>query len=668
MGKYRHSGKVIIGGTEFATDAPIVNFRDPPYWDATKQVCIPTDTDPVPQTQCTLQDNGRWVPYGKLPFPYTTRYKTRHALSLPKWKNGEAAPYEAAKDVIKHFVIHHDGCASADMCFSVLQNERGLSCHFLVDNDGTIFQTLDLALEGFHAAEWNPTSIGVELCNRGDAHKEPTYYSRKGQSRDIKPCKINNHTILSYEFTPEQYESMQRLSRALLRLLPNLPAEYPQSSPGVQSWETLPFRSLSSFSGYIGHYHLTNQKWDPGPFDFKKYCQAIRGSFCFPLFPRGKPDANQQLPAMPQQISQVKVDAELLYQFNEARADGGYFPVGPWGDSRLWHGGLHMATPEGGKVFSPFPGRVVAARFGAPSAAGSVNFVLVFHAIALADKKLEFHALYMHLDDPKGDPPEWLVKARVDKKTGQPRKLPPGEVWLLDEALEAGSVIGQVGVAGPSDLARGQVHLEMFSASDLFEGMKASPWEVIDGSGSGRFCDAPRILEIIDGDRDNVLTREELRQFYSSGGGAALRYFVTRHVSEWIAEPSWSEALRLPKDFRKWKPEQIDQLVAEQITPTLWWDEKVATHARLPPDGVVYHYNPISFIAFVNEKLIEAGANTEVAVSLKDAKGVPPGITDDFGDKEGTTMRSTSEFKTDPCNEKLTLKELVMGFDAPECP
>jgi hypothetical protein len=30
-------------------------------------------------------------------------------------------------------------------------------------------------------------------------------------------------------------------------------------------------------------------------------------------------------------------------------------------------------------------------------------------------------------------------------------------------------------------------------------------------------------------------------------------------------------------------------------------------------------------------------------------------------------MRSSTETTEDPCNEKLTLKELVLGFDAPEC-
>ena len=62
-----------------------------------------------------------------------------------------------------------------------------------------------------------------------------------------------------------------------LRLLPNLPAEFPQSGAGVQSWDTLPPSASFSFSGYIGHYHLTNQKWDPGPFDFKDFCRKLRG-------------------------------------------------------------------------------------------------------------------------------------------------------------------------------------------------------------------------------------------------------------------------------------------------------------------------------------------------------------------------------------------------------
>ena len=114
--------------------------------------------------------------------------------------------------------------------------------------------------------------------------------------------------------------------------LPNLPAEFPQTSPGVQSWETLPMSASFGFSGYIGHYHLTNQKWDPGPFDFKDFCRKLRGSLCFPVFPKddSKQLANAQ-PTIPQQPDDLKDAVNELYKANEARADGGFFPIGPWG-------------------------------------------------------------------------------------------------------------------------------------------------------------------------------------------------------------------------------------------------------------------------------------------------------------------------------------------------
>jgi N-acetyl-anhydromuramyl-L-alanine amidase AmpD len=52
-------------------------------------------------------------------------------------------------------------------CFSVLQNERGLSRHFLLDNDGTIFQTIDFGLMAI--THRTGTCNRRRLCNRGDA-------------------------------------------------------------------------------------------------------------------------------------------------------------------------------------------------------------------------------------------------------------------------------------------------------------------------------------------------------------------------------------------------------------------------------------------------------------------------------------------------------------------
>lgn len=659
MARFKPSGTIIIGGRSFRTSAPVVNWREGPRWDATREVCQVTQSDPPSQ----IAKCARGVPYGKLPQgPYTRRYSLRPRLR----QYGMNPPYDAVKAAVRQFVVHHDGCMSADMCFSVLHNERGLSVHFLLDNDGLIYQTIDLGLMAYHAAEWNAGSIGIEMCNRGDAKTYPGLYQTGPNQRDVKPCRINGHAILAYDYTKAQYDSFALLGRELRRLLPNIPAEFPQGLPGKQQWNTLPRQASTRFAGYIGHYHLANSKWDPGPFDFEPFCRRLRGSFCYPVFPRGEAKDQEVNPAIPEDASELKEDAAELYQANEARADGGFFPVGPWGEARLWHGGIHLPGKEGSPVFAPFPGRLVAARFGKKSSIGSNNFVLLRHDMNLGSSRVQFYSLYMHLGDElsASEPVPWLGKSELWKASGKAK-----EVVLLDEPIEAGMRIGRVGRAGPGELSKSQIHVEMFSASPLFEGMPgASVWTVVDGTASGRFCDAKQINAIIDANKDGMLSKQELASFFSSGSSAQLRYLVPLHVSEWTAEPSWSEALRVPKDFRKWKPSEIDELVADQIAPGLWWDARVASHCHLPADGIVYHYHPVTLLAWFNQQLLDAAATAGPdAPDIADTQAVPAGITDDFGDTDGTTMRSVADVDEDPCNHKLSLSDLVQGFDAGDC-
>ncbi len=660
MNQYRPSGNIIIAGQRFHVDAPVVNYLEPPFWDATKEFCIPTQTEGQPPCKGA-------VPYGNLPVPYTKRYSTRPALRSYA-SAGRPPPLDAVKAVIKQFVVHHDGCNSADMCFNVLQNERGLSVHFLLDNDGTIFQTIDLALMAYHAADWNIASIGIEMCNRGDVLLDVHHYDggKFGPKRKEKPCKINGHTIRAWDYTDQQYESFTKLARALTRLLPNLPAEFPQASPGVQAWNTLPRSASFAFSGYIGHYHLTEQKWDPGPFDFKEFCRKLRGAYCFPVFAKDGPSQQNPQPVVPQQIDDLKAATKELYQANETRADGGFFPVGPWGESRLWHGGVHLAAKDKDPVFAPFPGRLVAARMGKSSAVGSANFALLRHDMSLGKSKVQFYSLFMHLADEllEAKPVDWMTKQGW-KDAGK-----PGQVVLLDEPIEAGAQIGRVGRAGPAYLSKPQIHAEIFATSELFTDVAGSPWQVIDGTAGGRFCDSKEVNDVIDSDHDGLLERQELSQFYSNGGGTQMHYLVTLHVSEWTGDPSWSEALRVPKDFKKWKPADIDQMVADQITPGLWWDSAVAAHCRLPIDGFVYHYHPVSFVSWFNQQLLEAAvsAGPGKAIDINEAKeATKQGLKDDLADRDGTSMRSAADIAEDPCNAKLTLEQLVQGFDAPEC-
>jgi N-acetylmuramoyl-L-alanine amidase len=658
-------GDLIIAGHHFPVEwDKFVNYEEN-GWNATIQACVPAGDM---ATKCT-----GITPFGeKAKNRSPKRFSTRPALR----RYGMNPPLEAAKAVIRQFVIHHDGLMSSQQCFHVLQNERGLSCHFLIDNDGTIYQTLDLALCGFHASEFNPFSVGVELANRGDAngpigkfkefYRNTPWYAK----RPPKPIQIHGSKILAYDFTPEQYAAMQGLARTLTRLLPNLPVEYPQDVPGHQSQTTIP--NPMSYSGYVGHYHLTQRKWDPGPFDFKEFCRKLRGNNCFPLWTgqNAKSTDPNQRPEIPRAPDDLEKRAGELYDANEKRADGGFFPVGPWGDSRLWHGGVHIPGQKGQLVFAPFSGRVVAARMGKESSVGSVNFVLLRHDMSVGPTGGRFYSLYMHLHDEtkEATPPPWMTKEKW-KTEGVKKK---GEVVLLDEPVEAGEVIGRFGSAGPTvdgdDLRKAQIHWSIFAADPVFSELDDSGfWTVIDGSEGGRFCDSSIVLEPIDTEpADGLLSRRELLDFFSSSGDrAGMQRLITFHVSEWSPEPSWPEALRTPADFRAVDPKEIDALVEDQITPGLWWTSDVARWCKLPADAHVYHYHPVTFVRWINDKiLISEIDSAKTATTVDESQtSVVTGMTSDLGeDSDGADMVSEGDLDPEAYDKRIENRHLIEGF------
>ena len=69
--------------------------------------------------------------------------------------------------VVDQFVIHFDAAGTSKRCFEVLHDRRGLSVHFLLDLDGTIYQTLDVKESAWHATVANGRSVGVEVANIG---------------------------------------------------------------------------------------------------------------------------------------------------------------------------------------------------------------------------------------------------------------------------------------------------------------------------------------------------------------------------------------------------------------------------------------------------------------------------------------------------------------------
>src|SRR5688572_1859468 len=254
----KRSYEIIIADKPYPIDWPTYNFRDAGGFDATFEGCTP-------------HSGGRCGPGGT---PYAPAKGLGNNRTRIRKRRINERSLAAAQAVIKQFVVHLDGCAHAEMCFNVLHNERGLSCHFILDNDGTLYQTCDLIDCAYHAAGMNESSIGIEISNRGDAKKEPDFYDRKGTPRDVVTCTINGHKYVAFDYTPPQYAAMEALGKFLARFLPGIKLHAPESAPGQAHWGTLyPQDTMatylrSTYSGYIGHYHITERKWDPGPFDF----------------------------------------------------------------------------------------------------------------------------------------------------------------------------------------------------------------------------------------------------------------------------------------------------------------------------------------------------------------------------------------------------------------
>lgn len=209
---------------------------------------------------------------------------------------------------IDQFVYHYDVAGTSQTCFKVLHDMRGLSVHFMLDLDGTIYQTLDLKERAWHATTSNTRSIGIEIANMGaypnrgtnalaewyakgdDGHTYLHIPSRfnGGGIRDksivLKPIRdeivtgqVQGRTYHQYDLTPQQYDSLIKLTATLCTVFPNMTCDYPKDKDGKLIPKKLDDPDLANYHGLMGHYHVQLDKQDPGPaFQWDKVIDGAR--------------------------------------------------------------------------------------------------------------------------------------------------------------------------------------------------------------------------------------------------------------------------------------------------------------------------------------------------------------------------------------------------------
>jgi N-acetylmuramoyl-L-alanine amidase len=624
---------IIVCGKKYDIGQRVVTFEDDPGVNAytPHRTDKPSEVPPFQPAKGMAGIRDRWRP--------------RRLI-------GADRSIDRLKQVVRQFVVHHDGCQDSRTCFQVLHNERGLSVHFLIDNDGTVFQTLDLVDCAFQAAGVNEISVGVELANRGDAMRFPNDYHGK---RDKVTCKINGHQWLAYAYTKAQVDSMISVGKTLARIFPNLPQVYPQGGDGDQAWGSLR-GDVREYSGYLGHYHVTEQKWDPGPFDFKFFASKIRGRSVFPVVIVGsKPD-------VPEEPDKAEEIANALFENNESEGEGGYYPVGPFGATRLWHGGVHLRAAQGSPVYAPFSGKIVAARMTDECPVGSRNFVLIRTDTIVGSAQIRFWTLLFHLDQEpsaQGELPAWYKQAQ--------QQLADDPV-PLDLDVSAGDLVGHVGEAGPPGRMDGQLHVEIMSVDELGEKIEPGFWTLVEGAGMSRFCDAPEIVGRIDkpsagGKKDGLLSRTEMVNFFKADPQReAFRKLGVHHVSEWADNNDWLVALNKTRDFAQLPRPQRAQMFRDQIEPVLWWTDDVQDKAGLPADKVVWNYHPITFIVWLHDQMRNAKTASQGigGEGTFEGKAAPTNIKDDGDATEGFTDDEDISFGDN--GKQLELPDLANGY------
>ncbi len=287
---HRVGDEIIVAGQMFHTGTRVVTWMDPGGYDAyrVERRFAPLDKSSWEASKAELPD---------LLGP--ARYNLRKAgLSDAEVEQVRGGGWDlpALRKVVDQFVLHYDVCGTSRQCFRVLHDFRGLSVHFMLDIDGTIYQTLDLKERAWHATTSNTRSVGVEIANMGayaSLEKSPLkdWYTNdvKHGARITLPPRlgdggvltkgfvgyparpevisgnIQGRSLVQYDYTPEQYAALVKLTAALSTIFPKLKCDYPRDASGQLITCKLPDDQLKELTGVIGHFHIQTDKTDPGP-------------------------------------------------------------------------------------------------------------------------------------------------------------------------------------------------------------------------------------------------------------------------------------------------------------------------------------------------------------------------------------------------------------------
>ncbi|NBV20387.1 MAG: N-acetylmuramoyl-L-alanine amidase [Proteobacteria bacterium] len=286
----RQGDEIVVAGQLFHTGTHVVTWMDPNGYDAYR-----TERRFAPFDQSSWETSKVAVAALKTPNRFGLRKDGLNDTQVEKVRGG-GWDLPLLRDQVDQFVLHFDAAGTSRQCFKVLHDNRCLSVHFMLDLDGTIYQTLDLKERAWHATTSNTRSIGIEIANigafaPGEQKMFEEWYQRDdtGWPRVVMPARFGEAGLLTpnfiarparkdpvvgpvqgrqlqqYDFTPQQYAALVKLTATLCKVFPKIRCDYPRGSDGRLFTSKLPDEALDKYRGILGHYHIQTNKVDPGP-------------------------------------------------------------------------------------------------------------------------------------------------------------------------------------------------------------------------------------------------------------------------------------------------------------------------------------------------------------------------------------------------------------------
>ena len=286
----RKGDEIVAAGQFFHTGTPVVLWMDPGGYDAyrVERRFAPFDESDFESSRPDLDSPGT-------PNRYDIRQRNLTPAQLERVRGG-GWDLPTLQSNIDQFVLHFDVAGTSQNCFKALQDKRDLSVHFMLDLDGTIYQTLDLKERARQASIANTRSVGVEIANLGayaatENSPLPNWYRKDPWDRTIitlpkqrvpppqrtphfapRPARrklitgeVRGQQLSQYDFTPQQYRALAKLTASLCAIFPRLNCDYPRDPDGKLVTHALTADQFRDYHGVLGHYHIQTNKVDPGP-------------------------------------------------------------------------------------------------------------------------------------------------------------------------------------------------------------------------------------------------------------------------------------------------------------------------------------------------------------------------------------------------------------------